>query len=45
MPLYTAISEDGFLSDETRAKVAREITRIQYWGLTPPAVESLRSAE
>jgi phenylpyruvate tautomerase PptA (4-oxalocrotonate tautomerase family) len=28
MPLYTAISEDGFLSDETRAKVAREITRI-----------------
>jgi phenylpyruvate tautomerase PptA (4-oxalocrotonate tautomerase family) len=28
MPLYTAISEDGFLSDETRAKIAREITRI-----------------
>jgi phenylpyruvate tautomerase PptA (4-oxalocrotonate tautomerase family) len=28
MPLYTAISEDGFLSDEMRAKIAREITRI-----------------
>ena len=28
MPLYTAISEDGFLSDETRAKIASEITRI-----------------
>jgi phenylpyruvate tautomerase PptA (4-oxalocrotonate tautomerase family) len=28
MPLYTAITEDGFVSDETKAKVAREITRI-----------------
>jgi len=28
MPLYTAITEDGFVSDETKAKIAREITRI-----------------
>lgn len=28
MPLYTAITEDGFLSDETKAKIAKEITRI-----------------
>jgi phenylpyruvate tautomerase PptA (4-oxalocrotonate tautomerase family) len=28
MPLYTAITEDGFLSDEKKAKIAREITRI-----------------
>src|ERR1700722_18741924 len=28
MPLYTAITEGGFLSDETKAKIAREITRI-----------------
>ncbi len=28
MPLYTAITEAGFLSDKTKAKLAREITRI-----------------
>jgi phenylpyruvate tautomerase PptA (4-oxalocrotonate tautomerase family) len=28
MPLYTAITEDGFVSDEKRAKIAKEITRI-----------------
>jgi len=28
MPLYTAITEDDFVSDETKAKIAREITRI-----------------
>jgi phenylpyruvate tautomerase PptA (4-oxalocrotonate tautomerase family) len=28
MPLYTAISEDGFVSDERKAKIAKEITRI-----------------
>jgi phenylpyruvate tautomerase PptA (4-oxalocrotonate tautomerase family) len=28
MPLYTAIIEDGFVSDEKKAKIAKEITRI-----------------
>jgi phenylpyruvate tautomerase PptA (4-oxalocrotonate tautomerase family) len=28
MPLYTAITEDDFVSDETKAKIAGEITRI-----------------
>jgi len=28
MPLYTAITEDDFVSDEKKAKIAREITRI-----------------
>src|ERR1700733_9592355 len=28
MPLYTAITEDGHLSDETKARIAMEITRI-----------------
>ena len=28
MPLYTAITEQGFLSDETKTKLAEEITRI-----------------
>jgi phenylpyruvate tautomerase PptA (4-oxalocrotonate tautomerase family) len=28
MPLYTAITEDGFVSDEKKAKIAQEITRI-----------------
>jgi phenylpyruvate tautomerase PptA (4-oxalocrotonate tautomerase family) len=28
MPLYTAITEDGFVSDEEKAKIAKEITRI-----------------
>jgi phenylpyruvate tautomerase PptA (4-oxalocrotonate tautomerase family) len=28
MPLYTAITEDGFLSDETKARIAKQITLI-----------------
>ena len=28
MPLYTAITEQGFVSDETKTKLAEEITRI-----------------
>jgi phenylpyruvate tautomerase PptA (4-oxalocrotonate tautomerase family) len=28
MPFYSAITEDGFVSDETKAKIAQEITRI-----------------
>jgi phenylpyruvate tautomerase PptA (4-oxalocrotonate tautomerase family) len=28
MPLYTVITEDGFVSDEAKAKLAKEITRI-----------------
>jgi len=28
MPLYTAITEDGFVSGETKVKIAKEITRI-----------------
>ena len=28
MPLYTAITEDGFVSNEKKAKIAKEITRI-----------------
>src|ERR1700721_897801 len=28
MPLYTAITEDGFVSDEKKAKIAKKIPRI-----------------
>src|SRR5277367_5995387 len=28
MPLYTAITEQGFVSDETKTRIAEEITRI-----------------
>ena len=28
MPLYTAITEHEFISDETKAKIAEEITRV-----------------
>ncbi len=28
MPLYTAITEDGFVPEQTKAKIAKEITRI-----------------
>lgn len=28
MPLYTAITQDGLVSDEVKAEIAREITRI-----------------
>jgi phenylpyruvate tautomerase PptA (4-oxalocrotonate tautomerase family) len=37
MPLYTAITEDGFVSDETKAKIAREITRIHTTIMKVPA--------
>jgi phenylpyruvate tautomerase PptA (4-oxalocrotonate tautomerase family) len=28
MPLYTAIAQDGSVTDETKAKIAEEVTRI-----------------
>jgi phenylpyruvate tautomerase PptA (4-oxalocrotonate tautomerase family) len=28
MPFYTAITEEGFVSDEKKARIAKEITRI-----------------
>ncbi len=28
MPLYTAITQEGCVSDETKAKIAHDITRI-----------------
>ena len=28
MPLYTAITQEGFLSDEAKERIAQEITRI-----------------
>jgi hypothetical protein len=28
MPLYTAIIQEGSLSDETKARISKEITRI-----------------
>ncbi|MGA6985586.1 MAG: tautomerase family protein [Terriglobales bacterium] len=37
MPLYTAITEDGFVSDETKAKIAKEITRIHTSIMKVPA--------
>jgi phenylpyruvate tautomerase PptA (4-oxalocrotonate tautomerase family) len=37
MPLYTAISEDGCVSDETKAKIASEITRIHTTIMKVPA--------
>ena len=37
MPLYTAITEDGFLSDEKKAKIATEITRIHTAVMKVPA--------
>jgi phenylpyruvate tautomerase PptA (4-oxalocrotonate tautomerase family) len=37
MPLYTAITEDGFVSDETKAKIAREITRIHTTVMKVPS--------
>ena len=37
MPLYTAITEDGFVSDETKAKIAKEITRIHTTIMKVPA--------
>jgi phenylpyruvate tautomerase PptA (4-oxalocrotonate tautomerase family) len=37
MPLYTAITEDGFVSDEKKAKIAKEITRIHTTIMKVPA--------
>ena len=37
MPLYTAITEDGFLSDPTKAKIAKEITRVHTTVMKVPA--------
>jgi phenylpyruvate tautomerase PptA (4-oxalocrotonate tautomerase family) len=37
MPLYTAITEDGFVSDETKAKIAKEIKRIHTTIMQVPA--------
>jgi len=37
MPLYTAITEDGFVSDEKKAKIAREITRIHTTVMRVPS--------
>ena len=37
MPLYTAITEDGFVSDETKTKIAKEITRIHTTIMKVPA--------
>ena len=37
MPLYTAITEDGFVSVETKAKIAREITRIHATVMKVPS--------
>jgi phenylpyruvate tautomerase PptA (4-oxalocrotonate tautomerase family) len=37
MPLYTAITEDGFVSSEKKAKIAREITRIHTTVMKVPS--------
>jgi phenylpyruvate tautomerase PptA (4-oxalocrotonate tautomerase family) len=37
MPLYTAITEDGFVSDETKAKIAKEITLIHTTVMKVPS--------
>ena len=37
MPFYTAITEDGFISDEKKAKIAKEITRIHTAVMKVPA--------
>jgi phenylpyruvate tautomerase PptA (4-oxalocrotonate tautomerase family) len=37
MPLYTAITEDGFVSDEKKTKIAKEITRIHTTIMKVPA--------
>ena len=37
MPLYTAITEYGFVSDETKAKIAKKITRIHAAVMKVPA--------
>ncbi len=37
MPLYTAITQEGSVSDETKAKIAQEITRIHTSLMKVPA--------
>jgi phenylpyruvate tautomerase PptA (4-oxalocrotonate tautomerase family) len=37
MPLYIATTEEGFISDQTKAKIAREITRIHTSVMKVPA--------
>jgi phenylpyruvate tautomerase PptA (4-oxalocrotonate tautomerase family) len=37
MPLYTTITEDGFVSNEKKAKIAKEITRIHTTIMKVPA--------
>jgi len=37
MPLYIAITEDGFVSYETKAKIAKEITRIHTTVMKVPS--------
>src|SRR5271168_599148 len=37
MPLYTVITEDKFVSEEKKAKIAREITRIHTTVMTVPS--------
>jgi uncharacterized protein GlcG (DUF336 family) len=37
MPLFTSITEDGFLFEETKAKIAKEITRITTTIMKVPA--------
>ena len=37
MPFYTAITEDGFVSDEKKAKIAKEITRIHTTVMKVPS--------
>jgi phenylpyruvate tautomerase PptA (4-oxalocrotonate tautomerase family) len=37
MPLYTAISQDGSVSDKTKARIAEEITRIHTTVMKVPS--------
>ena len=37
MQLFTAITEDGFVFEETKAKIAKEITRITTTIMKVPA--------
>jgi phenylpyruvate tautomerase PptA (4-oxalocrotonate tautomerase family) len=37
MPLYTAITEDGFVSEEKKATIAKEITRIHTTVMKVPS--------
>jgi phenylpyruvate tautomerase PptA (4-oxalocrotonate tautomerase family) len=37
MPLYTAITENGLVSDDTKAKIAKQITRIHTTVMKVPS--------